>query len=120
MRPGGWLVYLALTMLLTPPAQGGPAEECASLDPQGSIMGCSLIIENGPTRQVDTAMAYVNRGRAYLMLRQLEKALSDLNESIRLRSNYAAAYSHRGHVYLAEGLDDAAMADYTRAIELDP
>jgi tetratricopeptide (TPR) repeat protein len=108
------------TMHLGTGALAGIAEDCASQDPNQSIRGCSLIIETGPTPQVDVAMAYSNRGRSHFLLGQFDKAVADLDESLRRQPAYAAAYGHRGTVHLAQGRNDLALMDYTRAIELDP
>src|SRR5438105_2835094 len=113
-------LFATIALSVCAPARAGVAEDCASLDPNVSTAGCSAIIETGPTRQVDTAMAYANRGRAYLVLGDFAKALADLDEAVRQQPRYAAAYSHRGNAYLASGRTDLALADYTRAIELDP
>ena len=64
------------------PAWAGIAEDCASPDPDLSVKGCSIIIETGPTPQVDTAMAYSNRGRAHMLLGQFERAFADLDEAL--------------------------------------
>jgi tetratricopeptide (TPR) repeat protein len=112
---------LVLITLFTPlSGRAGVAEDCAAADPNLAIVGCSLIIETVPTPQVDTAMAYSNRGRAYMLLGELDKALGDFNDAVRLDPGFASAYSLRGNVQLALRHSEPALADYTRAIELDP
>ena len=50
----------------------------------------------------------------------LDKALADLNEAIRLDANNAGAYFLRGKVYAAKEDYAKAKADLDRAIKLDP
>jgi len=60
------------------------------------------------------------RGLIYLELNDLDRALADLNEAIRLKSDYAMAYKNRSKVYAARGDRARADADLAEAIRLDP
>ncbi|HEY5930157.1 MAG TPA: tetratricopeptide repeat protein [Burkholderiales bacterium] len=48
------------------------------------------------------------------------EALEMLNEVIALKPDFAEAWNRRGDAYLALGDSDRALADYGRAIELNP
>jgi tetratricopeptide (TPR) repeat protein len=50
----------------------------------------------------------------------LEGALSDCNDSLRLFPNNKDALDSRGFAYLKMGKFDAAIADYTAALRLEP
>ena len=50
----------------------------------------------------------------------LDKAIADCAEAIRLNPRMAEAYNRRGSVYEKKGDLDKAIADYTEAIRLDP
>ena len=65
------------------------------------------------------AVAYNNRGNAYMALQQYERAIEDHNRGIELNPQVAIAYYNRGSAY--DGLKQyrQAIRDYTRAIELD-
>ena len=54
------------------------------------------------------------------MLGQLDAALSDCNEAIRLRPKYADALDSRGLTRLKLGQFDQAIADYDAALRLSP
>jgi len=63
---------------------------------------------------------YVLRGVAYTDLGQYQRAIADYNKAIRLRPDYARAYSNRGSVYQALGQLQRAIKDYNQAIRLKP
>jgi tetratricopeptide (TPR) repeat protein len=69
------------------------------------------------------ALAYFNRGKAYIHQGSFDKAVSDFTQAIRLDPNYALAYFNRGKAYTYQNYqiaDDNAMSDFTEAIRLDP
>ena len=70
--------------------------------------------------QPNNAVLYNNRGVAYKMLEQYQKALEDLNRAIQLDPNYSDAYNNRGTVYDKLNQNDKAISDYSRAIQLNP
>jgi lipoprotein NlpI len=58
-------------------------------------------------------MAYTSSG-------ELDRAIAEYDEAIRLDPNLAFAYNNRGVTYGAQGKFDRAVADYTETIRLDP
>ena len=50
----------------------------------------------------------------------LDGAIADFNQAIRLDPNYALAYRNRGNAKRKKGDVDGAIADYNRAIKLGP
>lgn len=52
--------------------------------------------------------------------RELQEALADCNEALRLRPNDAATFDSRGLTYLRLGQLDNAIADYDAALALNP
>ena len=68
----------------------------------------------------DFALAYTNRGRAYIVLRQYDKAVEDLDLAIRLDPDNAIAHSNRGLAYWRQGQPDRALDELNEAIRLDP
>jgi tetratricopeptide (TPR) repeat protein len=83
-----------------------------------AIMACTNLIEGGKLDKREQAIAYVQR------------ALADLNRAIELDSGLAPIYANRGQLvkayanrgasYLRKGDVDGALADFDRAIELQP
>ena len=80
------------------------------------ILGCSLMIQGNPKDVV----AYHNRGDAYGLKGDIDRAISDYNKAIELNPNYAPAYNSRGRAYASKGDYTRAVADVTRAGELTP
>jgi tetratricopeptide (TPR) repeat protein len=68
----------------------------------------------------DFAVAYNNRGVAYVSLKRPEKALEDFNKAIALNSTYVDAYKNRGRYYIVKEHYDDAIQDLTAAIRLNP
>ena len=64
------------------------------------------------------AMAYNNRGRAYLNMGQFDQAIADCNKAIELDPNLAIAYGNRALAYTFVGMDAEAEQDIERAVEL--
>ena len=86
--------------------------------PEEKLRAVALHLESNP----GDASAWNTQG---VMLAQLEKfgdALRSLNQSIKLDSNFAAAYTNRGQVLLALGKDKApeALKSFNRALQLSP
>ena len=65
------------------------------------------------------ARLYAGRAGVWASLGELDIAISDYNEAIRL-SPEAAAYNGRGLIWDAQGEFDKAISDYDEAMRLDP
>ena len=64
---------------------------------------------------------YVNRCVIYLYARkEFDQAINDCNAAIRLSTKSSMAYVHRGYAYEMKSNLDAAIADYKKALEVDP
>ena len=101
-------------------AQTDDQQRCSAPDPDLSISGCTAMIQSGHETQQDLAKDFSNRGTAYGRKGQLDRAIEDFDQAIRLNPNYAAAFNNRGSAYSAKGDLDGAIADYNEAIRLDP
>ena len=64
---------------------------------------------------------YVNRCVIYLYARkEFDPAINDCSMAIRLSTKSSMAYVHRGYAYEMKNNLDAAIADYKKALEVDP
>jgi tetratricopeptide (TPR) repeat protein len=72
-----------------------------------------------PTQEELTAEQYFARGYLKGETGDLEGALADYDEAIRLNPEYAEAYNNRGIARRRKGDLDGAIADYTRSIEFN-
>src|SRR6266852_1228420 len=66
------------------------------------------------------AFAFARRGRAWQEEGELERALKDLNEAIRLDPDTPGFFGNRGKVYDELEEYDRALRDYSEALRLDP
>ncbi len=73
--------------------------------------------KNSPSISAET---YFLRGNAKDELGLYHAAISDYDEAIRLKPNYAGAYNNRGHAKAALGEYFPAIADYDMTIRLKP
>ncbi len=78
------------------------------------IKACSAMIEHNPKDVV----AYHNRGEAYGLKGDSDRAISDYTKAIVLDPSYVPAYNSRGRAYVSKGDYVRAVDDVTRAGEL--
>lgn len=81
---------------------------------------CSRALRSGDLSSSQTANALNARGLLYVLKGDYDKAIQDLDESIRLNPDYAGAHNNRGHAYLGKGEYDRAIQDFEQAIRLKP
>ena len=67
-----------------------------------------------------TAGYFDNRLHAYRSLGRLSEALNDANTEVRMRPDLAFVYRSRGLVYGDMNRLDLAVADFTRAVSMEP
>ena len=105
----------ASLMLVSATALADDKSDCLdSKDHNLRIKGCSAMIERNPKDVV----AYHNRGDAYDLKGEVDKAISDYTKAIVLNPNYAPAYNSRGRAYVSKGDYVRAVDDVTKAGEL--
>jgi Tfp pilus assembly protein PilF len=86
-----------------------------------TIRACTEIIDRGKREsQQSKARAYTNRGIAYDLKGDLDRAIADYTKAIAIDPNTAKAYTNRGISYAKKGQVDRAMADFRKALEIDP
>lgn len=79
------------------------------------IKACTAIIQSEPS----TAAEYANRGNAYGLKGELDRAIQDLSQAIRLNPNHADILGRRGWFYQNWQRYDEAIADYDAALRID-
>ena len=65
-------------------------------------------------------MSYFNRAISWSELKELDKAIEDLTEAIRLNPEYARAYNNRGWCLLGKKEYDRAIKDFDISIRMEP
>src|SRR5207302_1707573 len=84
------------------------------------ISGCTVAIQSGRWSGQGLAWAFNDRGFAYYLKGDLDPAIADFQQAIRLDPKDAVAFNNRGLTYQAKGDLDRAITDYNEAIRLDP
>lgn len=121
----GMVVVVGTTLLMAEAdAQLSPQwRSCAGIpavDWDQRIKSCTALVQSLKGTTKDRAIAYNSRGIAYYGNKDLDLAIADYSEAIRLDPNYAVAYNNRGVAYRDKGDLNGAIADYSGAIVLDP
>src|SRR5882757_6940457 len=93
---------------------------CADRDPDIAIIACSVLIESGGEAPDDLSRDFNNRGGAYSAKGEFDRAIDDLDQSIKLDSENAGAYINRGNSYGAKKEYDRALDDYGQALRIHP
>lgn len=65
-------------------------------------------------------LAFNQRGYCYRKVDQVEDAIRDYSQAIRLAPDQIRAYNNRGFLYAKCNRFEEAISDYTKAIQLDP
>ena len=65
-------------------------------------------------------LAYINRGNAWRDSEQLDRAVADYAEVIRLAPKDARGWRNRGMIRLYKGDNKGGLADYDKALQYDP
>jgi tetratricopeptide (TPR) repeat protein len=92
--------------------------ELAGRDPDRSIAACSKLLARSSTRA--HAEAFHNRGVAFAAKGNLDQAVSDISQGIRLDPQRAYRWQERGEIYSRHGKYQQGIADISEAIRLDP
>jgi tetratricopeptide (TPR) repeat protein len=94
-------------------------DACQSRDPAAAIAGCSSIIGDAAETPQGRADAYVFRAGAYVAQGNLDRAIADYGEALKLSPRDFAAYVGRALAEFKKGQKDAAILDYSIADKLN-
>jgi tetratricopeptide (TPR) repeat protein len=125
---------LAITLLLlaAPAAAQQPPrndnylksiELCNRMDraaPDTRISGCTALIDGGYGTTAALAIAHNNRGNAYIAKGELDRAIQDFDQSIKLDRTYTKPLNNRGVAYMRKGEYDLAIEAFDEAIRRNP
>ena len=115
------LVLAALFVALSGPARADDWAECqAREDMEAAVAACTRMLESYETPMGLRALAYWQRAAIRFRQKDFDKVISDCNEALSINPNFAPAYDTRGGAHLGRGEFDLAIADQTRAINLQP
>jgi tetratricopeptide (TPR) repeat protein len=110
---------IGLALATIAPALANPTADCnwTTDNPADVVGACSTLLTEEKTGE---PWMYFNRGLAYKMLGQLEKAYSDYSKAIEINPSFAPAYTNRGNLRLLLNDVSGAIADFRTALKFDP
>src|SRR5262245_56317759 len=131
VRAGGCMRIVTLLIGLVITALVGPgwaqfvdeAQKCfdrSPRPPEMTIRLCTSAIESKRTTPEGLSAAFANRGHGYHAKGQLDQAIQDYTQSLRLGPDSGRIHFSRGVAYVKRGQDDQAIADFTEALRLTP
>ncbi len=95
-------------------AQGSPSPD------ERFIEACTVVATALESKADYKVEALVSRGIGYAMGQKYARALSDLDEAVRLNPTFDRAYVTRATVYSMLREDQMALSDFDRSIDLNP
>ena len=87
-------------------------------NPDDAIEYYTEVIRLDPPDSSIVSVAHYNRGVIYSEKGEIERAIEDYDQTIRLNPESAAAYNNRGYAYRQKGEVETAIEDYDRAIQI--
>lgn len=121
------MIFLILSLALAPAIEVQAEKELDAKCTGGpdvpwseQIVGCTRAIESGKYAGKDLAKAYLFRCKAHGRTGDIDLALADIEQAIRLNPNDSIVVGGRGDIYLVKKDYQHALADYTKATSLDP
>jgi lipoprotein NlpI len=93
---------------------------CAQASGDEAIAACDYAITSGIYRGVDLGMVYNNRGVEHAQKGDLDRAIADYGEAIRLDPTNVKALHNRGHAWRKRGEYERAIPDFDAVLRLDP
>ncbi len=123
MRGKSFICAITGAAMLAAPALAASERDwsdCQGADPTRMITGCSRVIEDKGEAAKQRAAALYMRGIAYIARGDVDRALVDYDEAIRLDPGNGLTFNERGLAFEAKGDLDRAIAEFDRAVELRP
>ena len=101
---------------------GADHQQCmdASADVKQRGEACDRLIKLGNLASSELATAYFGRGRMWRNANQIESAIADYSELLKLEPNHRWANNNRGAAYLDQNDLPNALRDFNEAIRIDP
>ena len=116
-------MFVSLPMVATMVALCGPAnaddrETCKTASGDPAISACSRAIASKKYKGNVLSILYTNRGVEFGAKGELDRAIKDHDQAIKLDANNALAFNNRGIVKLKKGDKESGEADIAKAKEL--
>jgi tetratricopeptide (TPR) repeat protein len=110
----------ALLVALALPAAADDRQTCEQGSGDAALAACSRAIASGQFAGLELARLHTNRGVELKRKGDLDGAIADYDQAIRLNPGDHFAFNNRGNTWRDKGDLDRAIADYSEALRLDP
>jgi Flp pilus assembly protein TadD len=115
------LACFVLAAGLIAPALADDRADCRGTGaPEAVVAACTRVIGAGAVQGSQLADLYAARARAYRSQSDLDRAIADFDEAIRIDPVRPFLLELRGNAWLAKHDYPKAIADYERALQLNP
>jgi tetratricopeptide (TPR) repeat protein len=95
-------------------------ETCKNSSGDVAIDACSNAIKSGKLKGRALSLLYTNRGVEYVGKEDVDHAIADHDQAIKVDPKNSLAFNNRGNAYAAKREFDRAIEDYDQAIKLNP
>jgi tetratricopeptide (TPR) repeat protein len=95
-------------------------EQCTNSDARTALEACKTLIDSHIDPPAQLAAAFNSRGVAHYTRGEIDLALADFVQALRLRPGYATALNNRATVYASRHEYDLAIKDFTEVLRLNP
>jgi lipoprotein NlpI len=118
------LVWLATVVLggcvpASPDVAACKAQSSGDDQVQAKLAACARLIGGGAKGEA-LEQALAERGEAYRMSSDTNRAIQDFDQALRLNPRDSTTLDHRGLAYLSQDQTALALADFNAAIRLNP
>jgi tetratricopeptide (TPR) repeat protein len=114
------VLLVAVSAALCGPANADDRETCKTASGDPAISACSRAIASKKYRGNILSILYTNRGAEFGAKGELDRAMKDHDQAIKLDPKNALAFNNRGIVKLKKGDKDGGEADIAKAKQLQP
>jgi tetratricopeptide (TPR) repeat protein len=111
---------IAALIGFAPPAIADDLQKCHDESGDSAIAACTRAIGAAKLSNRYKAVAYTSRGVEWRAKGQLDRAIADHTQAIKLDPNLSDAFYNRGNAYGDKGENDRAITDYDQSIRLNP
>jgi tetratricopeptide (TPR) repeat protein len=102
------------------PANADDRETCKTASGDPAISACSRAIASKKYRGNILSILYTNRGAEFGAKGDLDRAMKDHDQALKIDPKNALAFNNRGIVKLKKGDKEGGEADIARARQLQP
>ena len=114
------VLSVAVLAALCGPANADDRETCKTASGDPAITACSRAIASKKYKGNILSILYTNRGAEFGAKGELDRAMKDYDQAIKLDAKNALAFNNRGMTKLTQGDKEGGEADIAKAKQLQP